>query len=142
LGNMDKNIINILIGQHNVLKRQTAGIKTESQKDAADFTAIFAGLKEFEKSFAGHLELENNFFYPNLLRKLESRGVDMREIRKFIDEMKQIEKDVYGFLGKYDTAEKIEKNFGPFEPDLNETIVVLLIRIYSEENGVYLSWED
>lgn len=138
---MDENIIDVLISQHNELRRETAGIKAESQKDAPNFSAILVNLEEFKKSLVAHLNLENNVFYPKLLQKLESRGFDTRETRKFIDEMKEIEKQIRGFIGKYDSAEKVEKNLASFKPDLNEAIAVLFIRIYSEENGVYLYWE-
>lgn len=138
---MNKNIVNILIGQHNELRRETARIKTESQKDAPDFSAILAGLEEFGAALTAHLNLENNIFYPKLLQKLESRGFNTADTRKFIDEMKDIEKQIRDFLGKYDSIVKIENFFGAFKPDLNEMIAVLFIRIYSEENGVYLVWK-
>lgn len=138
---MDNNLVDILIKQHNELRREIAVIKEESQKDAPVFSALSVGLEQFGKLLAGHLNLENNVFYPKLLEKLESKGLNTADTRKFIDEMKEIGKQINGFLGKYGSAEQIEKNFNSFKPDLNEMIAVLLIRIYSEENGVYLYWE-
>lgn len=137
---MDTNLVDILIKQHNELRREIAVIKEESQKDAPVFSALFAGLEQFNKSLLGHLSLEDNVFYPKLLEKLESQGLNTGDTRKFIEEMKEIEKQIRGFLGKYGSSGQIEKNLSSFKPDLNEMAVVLLIRIYSEENGVYLYW--
>lgn len=138
---MNENLVDVLINQHNNLKREIAEIKTKSKEATPNFSVLLAGLEEFKKSLAGHLNLENGVFYPKLLEKLEGQGLDTSETRKFIDDMHDIERQVVVFLEKYDAAQKIEKNFQLFGPDLNEIIAALLLRIYSEENGVYLYWE-
>ena len=133
--------MDILISQHNNLRREMAEIKGRADEPAPNFAAIFFGLEEFGKSLADHLKLEDGVFYPKLLQRLEGQGTNTGDTRKFIDEMRKIKEQVYDFLGKYGAVEKIEKNFESFKLDLNEMISVLFIRIYSEENGVYLYWK-
>jgi len=133
------NIIGVLISQHNDLRK----IMTEAGEmayDSATAEDIHKKIAEFKELLYIHLDLENNTFYPELLKKLEGEGFDTNDTKKFIKEMKNIESAVSGFLERYSSPEKIEALSNEFSSDFKRISATLLMRLEAEEGGVYLYW--
>lgn len=74
------------------------------------------------------------------MKKLKNQGINIADTVKFIDKMKEIEKNVLNFMAKYATIEDIKNKANDFKPDLNNMISEFLIRIETEEDGVYMYW--
>lgn len=106
-----------------------------------DFSGIIAELKNFQDVLTAHLKIEDGEFYPQILRHLEEKRVDTKSVREFIAKMKEIGREVYGFLERYDTALKIEHDLAQFKKDFMHIEGILLLRISTEEESVYLYWE-
>lgn len=134
------DIKEILLGQHKILKKEMAMLKEEAEKEFLSFEIIFNYLQNFKYELTNHLHLENDVFYPQLLEKLKNQGMDIVDTIKFIDKMKEIEKNVLNFTAKYAVVEDIKNKTNDFKPDLNGIISTLLIRLESEEDGVYMYW--
>ena len=138
----EKNIVATMIKQHRLLQQdleKTIEVADSAQKDGAHM--IYVLLQKFKTDLNEHLELENNFFYKQLVGKMEKKNVDTTKIKEFISDMDDIGKAVYAFLDKYDDESVIGNNIKEFRKDVSEITQVLLVRIETEEAGVYLYWE-
>jgi regulator of sigma D len=135
-------IISTLIKQHRALQAEVGEILACYQlakPEAAE--KINAGLKKFTQELVGHLKLENEVFYVQLLAKMKQAGQDTSKTELFIAEMKDIEKVVYTFLGKFKDTASIETNFENFQKEFDAIKQALVMRIESEEEGVYGYWD-
>ncbi|MBI5306328.1 hypothetical protein HZB04_01975 [Candidatus Wolfebacteria bacterium] len=139
---MTENIIDILLSQHNTLKKDLTAIKEETEKSQPEFTTIVNDLAKFKNLIVEHLNLENNVFYPKLLEKMQKQGIDTSDTIKFIDAMKGIGNKVEDFLGKYANLESIRNNVGNFKTDLSNITSILILRMTNEEMGVYWRFKD
>lgn len=133
------NIVDILILQHRNLQKDL-GIAVDLLH-GDKFEEIDASLRKFTADLQEHLQLENNVFYFELLKKMKEHGVDTGSTEKFIAEMNVIGNAVMSFLGKYDSAESIKNLLSDFKIELPDIITALNLRIESEESGVYSYWE-
>jgi len=137
---MPEDIITTLKKQHQELKGILTGIKDKLHTAALDSLDISARLVNFKKALAKHLDLENNIFYPELLKKMKERNLEVGNAELFIGEMKTLEREIIDFLSKYDEPKKIENKFDRFKPEFDFIISSLMIRVTSEEDSVYLYW--
>ncbi len=138
---MVNNIVDILIAQHNQLRKDMSSLKKESESKSPDIDSIIRVIEEFQSHLREHINLENNIFYPQLLEKMRKNNMDLTSIQVFIDEMKAIGGKVGVFIAKYAQAEAIQKDFPGFRMELNDMISNLILRIDAEEEGVYLYWQ-
>jgi regulator of sigma D len=135
------DIISTLIKQHRTLQTEVSSVIDCYQLEkviAAE--KISSGLKKFTQELAGHLKLENEVFYVELLDKMKRAGQDISKTELFIAEMKDIEKVVYAFLSKFKDTASIETSFENFQKEFDAIKQVLVMRIESEEEGVYGYW--
>jgi iron-sulfur cluster repair protein YtfE (RIC family) len=136
-------MIQKLIEQHEGLKKLLNEMKVEAGKP--DGYASIGKLHEsFKNALTEHLTFENEEFYPELMRAIGAssasvEGVD--RIKKFIAEMEKIGVAVGGFLKKYENSESIREQWSDYGNDLAESTALLLVRMESEEDGVYMEWE-
>lgn len=137
---MPQDIIITLKKQHQELKGILSGIKNKLNLDTPDSLDILARLVNFKKKLNKHLALENDTFYPALLRKMKERNLEVGNTELFIGEMKTLELEIIDFLNKYNQPKKIDSRLGRFKPELDFIISSLMIRITSEEDGIYLYW--
>ncbi len=137
---MQENLITILKEQHSVLKKEMIDLKSEVEKNAPNCVLIAASLANFRNSLLEHLALEDNVFYPQLIEKFKKQNLSIDSITLFINEMKVIGEKVTAFLGKYENADVIKTNLLEFKTSLYNIVSTLLIRIESEEDGVYIYW--
>ena len=132
------NLVATLIAQHRVLQTDLglalAGAQSETDQPADE---ILAELNKFKKDLTGHLALENDVFYPALLKQMKERGNSTENTEKFISEMDTIAKVVVGFLTKYNSTTAILENKAVFGEELDNIIKTLNIRIESEEDGIF-----
>lgn len=134
---MNDDLIATLISQHNDLRR---GILTIIEAEEFNASGIFENLENFKKTLSNHLNLEDNMFYPGVLKKLENRKIETETVLKFIEEMKIIAEKVFMFFEKYDKEEKIKMNQEEFKTDFKRISETLNIRMESEEDGIYMYW--
>jgi hemerythrin-like domain-containing protein len=137
---MPEDIIFDLKKQHQEMKGILAGIKDKLHTEAPESSDILKRLLNFKKSLDKHLRLENNTFYPELLKKMKERNLEVSNTELFIGEMKTLEMEIIDFLKKYDDPKKIDNNLARFKPEFDFIISSLMIRITSEEDGVFLYW--
>ncbi len=136
-----ENIVPILIKQHHNLQAEAQSIIECYQFDNVEAAKkISEGLEKFSQELQGHLKLENEVFYVQLLAKMKQAGQDISSTEIFIAEMKDIEKVVYAFLEKFKDADKILASFEIFKKEFELIKQALVLRIESEEDGVYGYW--
>ena len=58
--------------------------KEKAAVSMPDWSAISQNLKGFKAGVLVHLDLEDEEFYPVLLKKLEERGIDTVKTKEFI----------------------------------------------------------
>jgi hemerythrin-like domain-containing protein len=134
---MKEQIRKILLQHHNDLRKKMIELKDEIEREEPDFPGIFSRLGEFGDLLRKHLELEDKIFYPRLLEKMKEEGKDVKAAEDFISKMREIADEVESFLKTYNSPLVIEQFKHAFEGDLNNSIANLLIRISTEDKGVY-----
>lgn len=134
-------ILPVLLSQHHHLRKYLASIKGKIATSSHDFAGIVADLKSFQDVLTVHLKLEDEEFYPQIIETLEKKRVDTKSIREFIAKMKEIGGEVYHFLEQYDAIQKVEADFIQFQKNFDHIEGLLLLRISTEEESVYLYWE-
>ncbi|NQU83614.1 MAG: hypothetical protein HQ536_02790 [Parcubacteria group bacterium] len=138
---MKKNIVDTLIEQHKILQNELDVIldlcvDTRSE----DCKEIFSTLKKLEIDLVNHLKLENETFYVQLLEKMEQKGLNTQDTVKFRDEMNVIGKEVYDFFGKFKEEALIKNNISGFKKDFVGIREAIILRVESEEAGVFMYW--
>lgn len=137
---MKDKMIQTLIEQHNSLKKELDKTRNFAFETTPDGKKIIESLARFKDALDDHLVLENDEFYPAVIKKIEEKGLPVENTRQFIDEMNILEKEIVDFMKKYADAESIGKNILAFRSELEFVISSLAIRITSEEQGVFLYW--
>lgn len=137
---MPEKIIATLKKQHQEMKGILAGIKDRLHTDAPAAPDISARLVNFRKALDKHLDLENNTFYPKLLSKMKEQNMEVGNTELFIGEMKTLEIEILDFLHRYDQSKKIDANLIRFKQEFDFIISSVMMRITSEEDGVFLYW--
>ena len=135
-----ENIVTTMIRQHRELQKEVGVVVEILKKQPVDASGIAKGLEQFKKDLVEHLSLENDVFYVELLEKMKAKGQDATKTEQFIAEMKDIEKTVVAFLDKYKEAQNIEDKLDEFKKEFEGLVDVLVLRIESEEIGVYAYW--
>lgn len=134
------NIIYKLTKQHNDLKKELAGVMNIRGYDKANFAEIASGLVKFSNDLINHIEDENKYFYKELLREMKEAKQSTAETEEFINEMTSIGKVIFSFIERYDSAQKLEKDFASYKKEIAEINEVLILRVESEEAGVFVYW--
>jgi len=135
-----KNIVTTMISQHRTLQKEVGAVAEILGTDEVNANKISDGLEQFKKDLVEHLELENNVFYAELLKEMKAKGQDTTKTELFIAEMKDIEKVVVAFLEKYKDAQSISSSIEEFKKEFSAIGETLVLRIESEEAGVYAYW--
>lgn len=136
-----KKLIEVLTGQHQVLRADLASI-AEGTHDKAllESGEIIARLKKFKVDLSVHLKVENELFYPEYLANKLKKHEDATMTENFIAEMVKIGEGVTSFLERYSTKESINEQLSFFQSDLVEVTETLTIRLDTEETGVFKSY--
>ena len=109
--------------------------------DRLDFQGSFENLTKLKEDLTKHLDLENNTFYPILLKKMREKGENVVDTENFINDMKDIEKKFSLLLSNYQNVENINQNPEGFKKDFKEISESLMHRVDSETFGVFSHWE-
>ena len=78
--NLD-NIIEVMVAQHRVLQKDLGTALELSKEQITNFSVINDGLLKFSIDLPEHLQLENDIFYPELLRLKRWRCVFIKRFR-------------------------------------------------------------
>jgi regulator of sigma D len=135
------NIVETMIFQHRVLQKDLGAVSVLTKEEKPNSEEIIKLLKQFATDLSAHLQLENDVFYVQLLKKMKDQGQDTADTEQFILEMKKIGDTVMAFLGKYKEAASVANEIVAFTQELNGIIPILNLRIESEESGVYDYWK-
>lgn len=139
---MNENIIEVLKEQHKILRKECGLILDLSfKKEQINSEEIFNNLKNFEKDLSSHLTLENDIFYVELIKKMKAKGLNTEKTEEFIYQMKEIEKIIYLFLEKFKDISSIEKDISLFHIEFVGISNILILRLESEESGVFTYWD-
>lgn len=139
--------LDILLAQHKDIRSKIGEMLNLASLEVPDFGTILKCLSLFNAILHGHLELEDKIFYPEILAKMEKKNLDSTNTKIFILKMKEIEKKVAEFIIKYSSIEKIKTDFEDGVKDniyynhLNEIVSIVLLRIDTEEDSVYMYWK-
>ena len=137
---MTDNLVSIMIKQHRGLQEDLGLVAKDLEEKELDAKDVSRLLGKFTKDLTEHLELENNTFYVQLLEKMKEKGQDTAKTEQFVGQMKDIEKVVVAFLEKYGSAKSIEEKVEEFKAEFKNIVDTLVLRIESEESGVYAYW--
>lgn len=138
---MKKDIVDIMIDQHNTLRAEIQVIKDMDGTGEGDSAHIVKKMAGFKADLDEHWALENDVFYVDLLKRKEDLGLDTSYTKGFMASMNQIGKKVHGFLGKYETEESIQKDFKSFQEEFHGVAELIRLRVESEEASVFKEWE-
>lgn len=136
------NIIEKMKDQHKLLQVDLVGALNVAKGENPNISEMSQGLKKFNDDLSDHLSLENDTFYPELLKRMKDKGLDISKTEIFINQMKDIGVQVITFLEKYSVVSSIDTQLEDFKRELTNIISILNLRIESEESGVYLYWES
>lgn len=136
----EQNIIPTLISQHRTLQKGLGAVANALKEARPDLKEIDRLLKQFTVDLTEHLKLENEVFYVQLLAKMKEKGQDTTKTEQFVAEMKDIEKAVLTFLDKYKDTDSISKQLDQFRSESISVTETLVLRVESEESGVYAYW--
>jgi len=136
-----ENIVEKMIEQHRGLQADLNIVADEVKEADPSGEKIEGALEKFSFELKGHLSLENEVFYVELLKKMNSEGKDTTDTESFIAEMGKIGEQVMAFLNKYNKASVISDGIADFKDQFSAIVEALNMRIESEESGVYLYWK-
>ena len=135
------NITEVLIMQHRSMQSCLDDIKTLIKITDQEIELVNIKLKAFAKTLSVHVHLEENIFYPELLKQMENRSLDISKTVEFINRVREIRKVIEAFSDKYNCSEKIKNYLTDFDQELINVIEKLKIMIDSEEFGVFCYWK-
>lgn len=140
--NNTENIIQRMKDQHaGILETIRAILNLTKNADNINTDEVFKGLDVFKKRLAEHLELENNVFYVELIKRMEAAGDDTEEAKTFINGMKNIETGLNAFLERFAADEDLKLRPTNFTDELISIKNQLKIRVDAEEGGIYTYWD-
>lgn len=137
----NKELVSALRKQHKNLSENISKCLEEVETDSPDYEKILEDLRAFNKDLGGHLDMENDIFYPELLQYLGGKGLPISGIEKFIEEMMGVQEKMDGFFAKYDNIEKVKGSENDFAADLREMAAILSLRIEAEDDCAYVYFE-
>ena len=138
-----EKMVEVLVSQHDEL-RTLLGQMEQCALHSDEYAQIVNLQEAFLKKLEGHLSLENGFFYPKILEGMKRKDTPSEQIDKtklFISKMKEIEVQTIQFFDTYKTAAEIGANKESYVHDLKDIMSTLVMRIESEEEGVYIMWD-
>ena len=137
-----EDIVAVLIKQHRDIQKDANKILGYFETDSSvNADKIHDCLDKFSVDLTEHLKFENDVFYTELLKRMEEKAVNTGSTRKFILQMKSIEKVINTFLDSFKTKEDIQKRIKKFHERFEDINNLLNLRIESEEEGVYTYWD-
>lgn len=135
-----KTLITRMIQQHRNLQKEIELVVELVAKETVDTVKVVETLTQFGIDLAEHLTLENEKFYPELLEGMKAKGQNTTKTKMFIAEMTNIEKVVTEFLTGYRDEKSVSEKLENLKTELSEIVEALVLRIESEEAGVYSYW--
>jgi iron-sulfur cluster repair protein YtfE (RIC family) len=133
----NQKLLDLLLAQHHQLREDLTAIDNELPREIPDFQNIFSKLSQYKNNLAGHLQTEDQSFYPLLLKQLEKNQLAIENTKRFIDEMTTIGAHIQVFFERYPSPEQIASGFPDFIHDFQSMSREILLRISTEEDGVY-----
>ena len=134
-----ENIVKTLKAQHIKIEDILHEVDNylENNKEL-DPVYIHEHLLNFREILMEHIALEDNEFYPDLIKRMKKIHENTEDICDFTARMNVILEYVYGFLEKYDSPEKIKaEHRDSFRALYIRMMSRLEIRINVEELFVY-----
>jgi hemerythrin-like domain-containing protein len=137
---MPQDLITTLIAQHNELRAHMQHLDALALPGKEAASETISVLTAFKRTLMAHMHLENKQFYPIVLKKFKQKETETKNLLRFMEEMENIGKTVLLFCDRYKTVEAVAADGAGYRRDLKAMIGVLMIRISSEEDGIFLYW--
>ncbi len=134
---MEEGLIKTLKQQHRDIGGVLEKMEIEINSSYFDFESFRKRCEKFSEMFFIHLKLEDDVFYPKLLKLFEDTN-EYSEIEVFIGQMHKIVQKVHSFLDHYLMINKKQNQDVQLLKNEFETVKTNLeIRINVEELFVY-----
>lgn len=98
--------------------------------------AVYDLLVKLNKDLNEHLQLENQQFYPEIIKQ-NINDEKIEKLKEFFRNMTIMEKVIDRFLKKYSVGEKIRASLPEFKKEFKEIKDVLGLRIDLEETKIF-----
>jgi hemerythrin-like domain-containing protein len=129
-------LVDKLVNEH----KQIFDIFKEIQKVGTSANRKIELFAQFQDLLLTHLEKENNYLYPPLIKKAESNTLLKKKLQTFGSEMEKITKLVVDFYQKYKTESDLSKP--TFPKDSATFIFTLKNRMIKEEVSIFKEYEN
>lgn len=126
-----------LVEQHIVIQddmEKIAEMINSGWKINAD--AVYGLLVKLNKDLNEHLQLENQQFYPEIIKQ-NINDEKIEKLKEFFRNMTIMEKTIDKFLKKYSAGEKIKSSLPDFKKEFDEIKETLDLRINLEETKFF-----
>lgn len=137
----DDEMLPTLLAQHNELRAEIKDMHEQAADPVSNANTLYDDMQALQKTIAVHITLEDGVFYPKLLKKMGEQHLDIIKTKEFIEQMKVIGAQMSAFLEEYNSVEKIKASPEKYREMLETVSSVLMIRISTEEDSVYLYWD-
>lgn len=135
------DILSVLLHQHHLLRKMLKDAREKIFAVEPNFEDVGSDFAAFRATLDKHLEIEDEIFYPRIIKNLNIKGIDTKSIKEFIAKMKDIGDKTHRFLEDYRTATQMAESREHFKKDFTTIEGMLLMRISAEEESVYLYWD-
>lgn len=134
---MADGLVETLRAQHRELEAHCKSVTTALHHD--DLEPVQRALQAFGAALLTHLSLEDESLYPALLRAVDRRSLDARNIRTFTDNMRRVSDALKAFL-----AQPLENasQLVALRKEWPEVHHLLDARMQSEERLLYPMYEE
>lgn len=129
--------INNLVRQHEAIRENVKTIESLINKNSIenDSFEISKNINLLIGVLKVHLQSEDNFLYPQLLKGDDDKLKDMA--KHYIDEMGNINAEFEKYKAEFNTKTKINNNIESFKNHTAEIIKVLKNRLDKEDKHLY-----
>ena len=136
----DNKLIKNLKQDHKELLNIFQKIVKDAKKGNID--RILEDLDDFKFEFKTHIQLEEQYFYPYVLKKHKNNSNIASMLKKKEEEMQEITKTLFIFFDKYENKDYLKNNLDKFKQELTILGNALKERIHFEENNMYTLYQE
>lgn len=134
-----KQVVSDLKQQHQ--KMAEACKRLADSTGTADGSGLYSQLNQIKSMLTDHLRIEDNQFYPELMKAAEKDATVAGVAKAYMTSMGQISQVVGQFFTKYDSGGAINSQKQKFADDWRQIVAALERRIASEEKSLYPLYE-
>lgn len=134
-----KQVVVDLKAQH--VKMAEACKRLADSVTSTDGNGLYNQLNQIKGALADHLRIEDNQFYPELMKAAEKDATVAGVAKAYMTSMGQIGQVITQFFTKYNSGDVINAQKQKFGDDWRQILGALERRIASEEKSLYPLYE-